>query len=60
LAAEVTHLRAELERPRLEMNRLGVLPVVELEQYRDRLRREIAEQAAAAQAQKDGAGSPAA
>ena len=52
LATEVKHLRAELERLRLEMNRLGVLPAVELEQYRERLKREIAEQAAAAQAQK--------
>ncbi|WP_244282482.1 DUF4041 domain-containing protein [Micromonospora chersina] len=48
----MTHLRAELERLRVEMNRLGVLPAVELEQYRERLRREIAEQAAAGQAQK--------
>lgn len=52
LTAEVTHLRSELERLRVEMNRLGVLPAVELEQFRERLRREIAEQAAAAQEQK--------
>ncbi len=52
LAAEVTQLRAELERLRGEMDRLGVLPAVELEQYRERLKREIAEQAAAAQGQK--------
>ncbi|PWR11147.1 DUF4041 domain-containing protein [Micromonospora acroterricola] len=52
LAAEVTHLRAELERARLEMNRLGVLPAIELEQYRERLTREITEQTATAQAQK--------
>ncbi|MCZ7430057.1 DUF4041 domain-containing protein [Micromonospora sp. WMMA1949] len=52
MAEEVTQLRAELERLRVEMNRLGVLSTVELEQYRERLRREAAEQAAAAQAQK--------
>ncbi|MEU7971257.1 DUF4041 domain-containing protein [Micromonospora sp. NPDC049089] len=52
LAAEVTLLRAELERVRAEMNRLGVLPAVELEQYRERLTREITEQTATAQAQK--------
>ncbi|WP_433553446.1 DUF4041 domain-containing protein [Micromonospora zamorensis] len=52
LAAEVTLLRAELERVRSEMNRLGVLPAVELEQYKERLTREITEQTATAQAQK--------
>ncbi|MGC4755584.1 DUF4041 domain-containing protein [Micromonospora trifolii] len=52
LAAEVTLLRAELERLRSEMNRLGVLPAVELEQYRERLTREITDQNATAQAQK--------
>ncbi|MFI6273136.1 hypothetical protein [Micromonospora zamorensis] len=52
LAAEVTLLWAELERVRSEMNRLGVLPAVELEQYRERLTREITEQTATAQAQK--------
>ncbi|WP_433649977.1 DUF4041 domain-containing protein [Micromonospora zamorensis] len=36
----------------MEMDRLGVLPAVELEQYRERLGREIADQAATGQAQK--------
>ena len=51
LAAEVTHLRGELDRLRAEMDRLGVLSAIGLEQYRDRLEREAAEQAARGQAQ---------
>jgi len=52
LAAEVTLLRTELEQLRGEMNRLGVLPAIELERHRERLRREITEQTAAGRAQK--------
>lgn len=52
LAAEVTQLRADLERLRAEMSRLGVFSAIELEQYRERLGREVAEQSARAQAEQ--------
>jgi Domain of unknown function (DUF4041)/Meiotically up-regulated gene 113 len=52
LASEVTQLHAELEHLRAEMNRLGAFSVIELEQYRERLGREVAEQTAQGQAQQ--------
>ncbi len=52
LAEEVTSLRTELDGLRADMGRLGVLAARELEEYRERLRREIAEQSATAQAQQ--------
>ncbi|HEX5540494.1 MAG TPA: DUF4041 domain-containing protein [Micromonospora sp.] len=42
----------ELDQLRAEMNRFGVLPAVELEQYRERLNREIAELTAKGQTEK--------
>lgn len=45
-------LAAELDRLRAEMARLGMLSVVELEQRREQLGRELAEATAAAEAQK--------
>ncbi|MFG1801328.1 DUF4041 domain-containing protein [Micromonospora carbonacea] len=59
LAAESTRLRAELEQARAElaglraeMSRLGMLSVLELEQQRDRLGRELADLTAKGKAQK--------
>ncbi|MGW4947380.1 DUF4041 domain-containing protein [Actinoplanes sp. NPDC004185] len=52
LASEVTQLHAELEHLRAEMSRLGAFSVMELEQYRERLGREVAEQTARGQAQQ--------
>lgn len=52
LATEVTQLRAELDHLRAEMSRLGVLSAIELEQYRERLGREVAEQTAQGHAQQ--------
>ncbi|MGY3521002.1 DUF4041 domain-containing protein [Micromonospora sp. PTRAS2] len=59
LAAESTRLRAELEQAhaelaglRAEMSRLGMLSVMELEQQRDRLGRELADLTAKGKAQK--------
>ncbi|MFF5295271.1 DUF4041 domain-containing protein [Paractinoplanes globisporus] len=51
LSAEVTQLRHELDSLRAQMSRLGVFSAVELEQYRDRIQREIADQSARGQAQ---------
>lgn len=45
LAGEVERLTTELNRLRADMQRLGVLSAVELEQHRDRVRRETAEEA---------------
>ncbi|MEU8243582.1 DUF4041 domain-containing protein [Actinoplanes missouriensis] len=52
LATEVSQLTGELESLRAQMNRLGVFSVVELEQYRVRLRTEIADQQARWQEQQ--------
>jgi hypothetical protein len=59
LAAEVTRLReengrlqAEAGQLRADMSRLGMLSIIELEQQRERLSREVADQAARGQAQK--------
>ena len=52
LAAEVTSLRAELDRLRAEMSRLGVFEIKDLEEYRQRLNDEIAQQAAKAAAEQ--------
>ncbi|WP_228986299.1 MULTISPECIES: DUF4041 domain-containing protein [Micromonospora] len=59
LAAEGTRLRSELEQAhaelaglRAEMSRLGMLSVLELEQQRDRLGRELADLTAKGKAQK--------
>jgi len=51
LAGEVERLTAELNRLRADMQRLGVLSTLELEQHRERLRREVAEEAARSKAQ---------
>jgi hypothetical protein len=52
LASEVTSLRAELDGLRAEMTRLGVFEIKELEDYRLRLRAEIADQSARAAAEE--------
>ncbi|WP_422773670.1 GIY-YIG nuclease family protein [Plantactinospora sp. WMMC1484] len=52
LAGQAAQLQTELERCRAEMDRLGVLSVVELERYRDELRQQIAEANARAEARK--------
>jgi Domain of unknown function (DUF4041)/Meiotically up-regulated gene 113 len=52
LAAEVTELRTEVDRLRTEMKRLGVLSAIELEQYRERLSHDLAEQSAKGAAQQ--------
>jgi hypothetical protein len=52
LATEVTGLQAEIERLRGEMNRLGLFTIKELEEYRGRLDREIADRQAQARAEE--------
>jgi hypothetical protein len=50
LAGEIEQLTAELARLRADMQRLGVLSTLELEQHRDRVRQETADQVTRAQA----------
>jgi hypothetical protein len=52
LSAEVIQLRAEIDRLHVEMERFGMRSAIELEQYRERLRQEIAEQSARGQAER--------
>jgi hypothetical protein len=46
LATDLAQLRAERDQLRADMSRLGVLSAIELEQYRERLNREVAERSA--------------
>lgn len=52
LAAEATQLRAELDRLRAQAERFGLFKIEELEEYRRRLERENAEQAAKGRAEQ--------